>query len=89
MYHRNVSPMKTASIRDLKHDTTTVLGWVTAGERVEIQRRGKPVAMLSRPAGKGKPAKRPDFAARLRSIYGGTRMAVTAAELLSIERGDR
>lgn len=24
MYHTNVSPMKTASIRDLKHDTTTV-----------------------------------------------------------------
>ena len=40
--------MKTASIRELKHDTNTVLAWVTSGERVEIQRRGKPVAMLSR-----------------------------------------
>ena len=81
--------MKTASIRDLRHDTNTVLGWVASGERVEIQKRGKPVAMLSRPAPQTKAPTRPDFAARLKSIYGDKMLAVTAAELLAQERGDR
>ena len=81
--------MKIASIRELRHDTGTVLGWVTAGERVEIQRRGKPVAMLSRPGRKAKAPARPDFAARLKSIYGDKVLPVTATELLAQERGDR
>lgn len=89
MYHFNVSPMKTASIRELKHDTTTVLEWVEAGERVEIQKRGKPVAVLSRPERKPVASKRPDFMARLKSIYGNQVLAVTATELLAEERGDR
>ena len=89
MYHTNVSPMKTASIRELKHDTTTVLEWVEAGERVEIQKRGKPVAVLSRPEPTPVAAKRPDFMARLKSIYGDQVLAVTATELLADERGDR
>jgi antitoxin (DNA-binding transcriptional repressor) of toxin-antitoxin stability system len=81
--------MKTASIRELKHDTNTVLAWVTSGERVEIQRRGKPVAMLSRPARKAKAMARPDFAARLKTIYGDKELAFTATDLLAQERGDR
>lgn len=89
MYHIIVSRMKTASIRELRHETNTVLGWVTAGERVEIQRRGKPVAMLSRPARKGKAPVRPDFTARLKAIYGEQVLPVTATELLAQERGDR
>lgn len=89
MCHLIVSPMKTASIRELKHDTNTVLAWVTSGERVEIQRRGKPVAMLSRPARKAKAPARPDFAARLKTIYGDKELAVTATDLLAQERGDR
>ncbi len=81
--------MKTASIRELKHDTTTVLGWVAEGQRVEIQRRGKPVAVLSRFSRRVKSAKRPDFGARLKSIYGDTVLGVTATDLLCHERGDR
>ena len=81
--------MKTASIRELKHDTTTVLGWVTAGEPVEIQKRGKPVALLSLPASRSKPSPRPDFAARLQSIYGDKVLAVTATQMLADERGER
>ncbi len=81
--------MKTASIRELKHDTTTVLNWVEAGERVEIQKRGKPVAILSRPEPKPAASKRPDFMARLKSIYGHQVLAVTATDLLAEERGNR
>ena len=88
MYHFIVSPMKTASIRELKHDTSTVLGWVASGERVEIRRRGQPVAVLSRPIRRTKAA-RPDFVARLKSIYGARRLTMTATELLAEERGGR
>ena len=82
--------MKTASIRELKHDTAEVLGWVEAGEPVEIRRRGKLVAVMSPPPSLlGKAATRPDFQARLKSIYGDTVLKVTATDLLAEERGDR
>jgi prevent-host-death family protein len=81
--------MKTASIRELKHDTSTVLGWVAEGEQVRIERRGKPVAVLGPPPRPKARTKRPDFAARLKSIYGDRVLAQTATELLGEERGDR
>ena len=87
--HFIVSPVKTASIRELKHDTTTVLGWVAAGEPVEIQKRGQPVALLTRPAARVKRSARPDFAARLKSIYGDKMLADTATQMLADERGER
>jgi antitoxin (DNA-binding transcriptional repressor) of toxin-antitoxin stability system len=80
--------MRVASIRDLKHDTTTVLGWVASGEPVEIQRRGQPVAILTQPASKA-PVPRPDFKARLKSIYGEMVLGTTATELLEEERSNR
>ena len=33
--------MKTASIRQVRHDLNTVLDWTDAGEQVEISKRGK------------------------------------------------
>ncbi|MSU50689.1 MAG: type II toxin-antitoxin system prevent-host-death family antitoxin [Opitutus sp.] len=70
---RDVSPqcvtMKTTTIRELKHDTTTVLSWVAGGESVEVRRRGEPVAVLSPVKRKARIA-RPDFVARLKTIYG-------------------
>ena len=85
--HNNVTPMRIATIRKLKHATNAVLDWVEKGERVEIQRRGQSVAVLSRPV----PAKhkKPDFAARLKSIYGAKMLKTTATELLATERGGR
>jgi prevent-host-death family protein len=64
--------MKTATVRQVRHDFSTVLDWVAEGEHVEISKRGKIVALLSPPPAP-KPArakKRPDFAARLKRIYG-------------------
>ncbi len=81
--------MKSASIRELRHDTTTVLQWVEEGESVEIRRHGKPVAVLIRPAARRRRAKRPDFMARLKSIYGPKVLSMTGTELVSQERGDR
>ncbi len=64
--------MKTATLRQLRHDFGSVLAWVEQGEPVEISKRGKIIALLSPPprAKRGKSKKRPDFAARLKRIYG-------------------
>ena len=82
-----VSHMKTATIRELKHATSAVLEWVEKGESVEIRRRGKPVAVLSRPRARRRA--KPDFAARLKGIYGNKVLKVTTTELLAAERGER
>jgi len=47
------------------------------------------VALLSRPARKGKAPVRPDFTARLKAIYGDLELPVTATEVLAQEPGDR
>lgn len=88
MCHINVSHMKTANIRELRHDTNTVLGWVAAGEQVSIQRRGKTVAILSAPV-VVPVSERPDFKARLKQVYGDKVLDVAATEHLREERGDR
>jgi len=79
--------MKTTSIRELKHDTTTVLSWVAGGESVEVRRRGVPVAVLS-PRKRSARIVRPDFAARLRAIYGDRILPTTASDLIAESRGE-
>jgi prevent-host-death family protein len=79
--------MKTATIRELRHDTTTVLSWVARGEYVEVQRRGRPVAVLS-PRKRPARVARPDFLARLRSIYGDKVLPSTATDLVAESRGE-
>ncbi len=39
--------MKTATVRDLRNNYTSVLRWVSAGEDVLITRRGKVIARLT------------------------------------------
>lgn len=88
MCHGNVSRMKTTTIRELRHDTTTVLGWVADGESVEVQRRGVPVAVLS-PQGRKQHVVKPDFLARIRAAYGEKVLSTTATDLVSESRGER
>jgi len=87
MYHVSVSHMKTTTIRELRHDTTTVLAWVARGESVEVQRRGEPVAVLS-PRKPSARVARPDFLARLRAIYGDKVLPSTATDLIAESRGE-
>ena len=64
--------MKTATLRKLRHNFGSVFAWVEQGEPVGISKRGKIIALLSPPP-TPKPTtrkKRPDFAARLKRIYG-------------------
>ena len=87
MCHGNVSHMKSTTIRELKHDTSTVLAWVAGGESVEVRRHREPVAILS-PVRRAARIVRPDFAARLTAIYGKSRAAITGTELISEARGE-
>ena len=41
--------MKTATLRQLRHDFGAVLTWVEQGEAVEISKRGRIIALLSPP----------------------------------------
>ena len=87
MCHANVSHMKTTTIRGIRHNTRAVLSWVADGESVEVRKRGVPVAVLS-PSGRKARIPRPDFMARIRSIYGDRVLPVTASELVAGARGD-
>lgn len=87
MCHISVSHVKRTTIRQLKHETSAVLRWVAAGETVEVCRRDEPVAILSPPTRRARVA-RPDFARRLRDIYGTKALRTTGTNLVSESRGD-
>lgn len=80
--------MLKTTVRELKHATSAVLARAEAGEELILTRRGKAIARLGpvRRAGK---VNRPDFAARLREIYGDQVLATSATELMAEARGDR
>jgi antitoxin (DNA-binding transcriptional repressor) of toxin-antitoxin stability system len=66
MYH-----MKTASIREVRHDFSRILEWVAGGEEVAITKRHVTVARLL-PAQRKKAGhlKMPDVTARLQRVFG-------------------
>ena len=66
--------MRTATIRQVRHDFNTVLAWVAAGEEVTVLKRTRPVARIC-PLRPPSPAKvtMPDFAARAKAILGNKR----------------
>jgi len=80
MYH-----MKTATIRDLRYKFSKVEELMRDGEEIEITKHRRVIARLV-PAKAPAPPKRPDFLARLRTIYGGKILKVSGAELLAKER---
>ena len=63
--------MKTANVRQLRHAFGEVMNLIAEGERVEIVKKGKVIALLSPPPRpKPKKFKLPDFAARQKRIFG-------------------
>jgi antitoxin (DNA-binding transcriptional repressor) of toxin-antitoxin stability system len=80
--------MRTVTLRQLRHDFGSVFSWVEQGEPVGISKRGKIIALLAPPprVKPRKPAKRPDFAARLKRIYGDS---VVPGDVVVEERGSR
>jgi prevent-host-death family protein len=63
--------MKTASIREVRHDFSRILEWVANGEEVTITKRRETVARLL-PVTRQKSArgKMPDVTARLKKVFG-------------------
>ena len=63
--------MRTASIRQVRHDFSRVLEWFANGEEVAITRRRETVARLLPARRKSVAgARMPDVSARLRKVFG-------------------
>ena len=64
--------MKTANVRQLRHDFGSVMDWIAEGQPAEIDKNGIVIAFLSPPARPANPKrfKLPDFAARRKRIIG-------------------
>ena len=63
--------MKTATIRQVRHEFSAVLAWVAEGEEVTVLNRTRPVARICPPRAQA-PAKfkMPNFRARAKAIFG-------------------
>ncbi len=63
--------MKTASIRDVRHDFSRILAWVSNGEEVTITKPRRIVArLLPARAPKTADVRMPDIAGRLQKVFG-------------------
>lgn len=65
--------MKTATVRDLRNDFSTLEAWLAEGETIQIEKRGTPIALLTSMqslAETNPPQARPNAAARRKAIWG-------------------
>jgi prevent-host-death family protein len=60
--------MRIATIREVQHHLRDVLGWVAAGQSVEVTQRGRVVARITPPA-EVQAVEWPDFGARLKKHF--------------------
>ena len=79
--------MRKASVRDLRYGFKKIERILRQGEEVQITKRRRIIARLI--PEKPERAPRPDFLARLRSIYGAKAFAVSGADLISADRERR
>ena len=78
--------MTKVTVRDLRYRFSKIEDLLQKGEEVHITKRGRSVALLI-PVREHRPAKRADFLARLKKIYGNKTLEISGAELLAEERG--
>lgn len=64
--------MKTATLRELRNEFSTLQAWLDEGETIRIEKRGTPVAYLTpvQSAPSTVPSNLPDAAARRKAIWG-------------------
>jgi antitoxin (DNA-binding transcriptional repressor) of toxin-antitoxin stability system len=77
--------VKRASVRDLRYRFSEVERLLREGQKIEITKRKRVIARLL-PASPVMSRRRPDFLARLRSIYGDKRLKTSGVKLLARER---
>lgn len=76
--------MKSATVRDLRYHFPEIEARLQKGEEIEIRKRRRVIARLL-PVGP-KPNTYPDFAARIREIFGDKMVEQTGAELVAEDR---
>jgi len=80
MYH-----MTKASVRDLRYDFKKIERLLLRGEEIQITKRRRVIARLV-PESEAVKKEMPDFAARVRKIFGDKMLAVSGAELIARDR---
>jgi antitoxin (DNA-binding transcriptional repressor) of toxin-antitoxin stability system len=86
----DVSQMKSASVRDLRHHFGHLLTWIKEGQEIKITMRRRVVARLvPERAEKKAGLKMPDFARRLKKIHGRRTISAAAARSLLGENKGR
>jgi prevent-host-death family protein len=82
--------MKTATLRQLRNETSLLAKWVEAGETVVVTKRSKPLFRLIAAAPENvADCTLPDFEARQREIFPESPLpGHTGADLIVEERGD-
>jgi prevent-host-death family protein len=82
--------MKTASIREVRHDLSRILEWVTSGEEVAITKHRRTVArLLPARSRKSIAAPMPDIGSRLQKVFGRKIISDKAMRaVLDESRGD-
>jgi antitoxin (DNA-binding transcriptional repressor) of toxin-antitoxin stability system len=80
MYH-----MTKASVRDLRYQFRKVENLLRQGEEIQITKRKRIIARLI-PEKQSLKVKVPDFAARLKKIYGVRTLKISGAELIARDR---
>jgi antitoxin (DNA-binding transcriptional repressor) of toxin-antitoxin stability system len=66
LYHH----MKTANVRDVRNRFSRLAALVENGEKIEIRKRGKPIAWLVPIPKTSAKLIKPDFAARRKALWG-------------------
>ncbi|HME05951.1 MAG TPA: hypothetical protein VKG25_02840 [Bryobacteraceae bacterium] len=77
--------MKQATLRDLRYHFDRIADLLQEGEEIQITKRRRVIARLLPPTPVENPL-RPNFAARLKQIYGDKVMRVSGADLLTQDR---
>ena len=77
--------MKKATVRDLRYDFPKIERLLRQGEEVEITKRQQVIARLI-PEQTARARQLPDYAKRLKTIYGDRVLEVTGAEIISKDR---
>jgi len=78
--------MPSVNIRQLR-DTRRLKAWLEAGKTVELRERNRVLGRIVPESAPVEPHEWPDFAARLKKIFGGR--IVPGADLMIKERGCR
>ena len=81
----HIGDMKTATVQQVPQQWAEILGWVAAGEEVQLTQQDRVVARVV-PAPLS-PVPQPDFLTRARSIWGDQALGKPLSAVVSEARG--